>query len=127
MADKKSIRPSIPSAQVKKQMSEEEKFQNAVIRPIIKLQHHLLFLFLKGYFTKNKIVLPHHSETEAVKNIETLFAKNKSFRVELRGFVIGLFTEEEYEEYLPLSSELNKRIHQMIKERVLSQLDFFTT
>ena len=44
---KKSIRPEIKTIASTEGMSEEEKFQNETLRPIIKLQHDLLLNFLR--------------------------------------------------------------------------------
>ena len=42
----KSIRPVIATAQVNDSMSVDECFQNGTLRPIIKMQNHLLILVL---------------------------------------------------------------------------------
>ena len=47
-----------------------------------------------------------------------LFKSNTPLKTELRGLILGLFTLEEFKEYLSLSSQLNKRISNMIKQRI---------
>ena len=46
---KKQLRPAIPSIAKKDNISTEEKFQNEVLRPIIKLQNNLI----SSYFEHN--------------------------------------------------------------------------
>ena len=46
--NKISIRPQIPTALVNENMTLEEKFQNTTLRPVIKMQHDLLFLRLES-------------------------------------------------------------------------------
>ena len=48
------IRPIIPSAQVNTSQSDEENFQNAVLRPIIKLQHDLLMHHFEQHLRDRK-------------------------------------------------------------------------
>ena len=47
-----SIRPIISSALVKDNMSEDERFQNKTLRPIIKLQNDLFLAVFKNYIRK---------------------------------------------------------------------------
>ena len=47
---------------IKEDTSELEYFQNITIRPIIKMQHHLLILSLNNYLRKRKISLENLSE-----------------------------------------------------------------
>ena len=46
--DLKRIRPEVPKALVHDQMSDEERFQNATLRPIVKLQNPLLIEVFKS-------------------------------------------------------------------------------
>jgi hypothetical protein len=47
------------------------------------------------------------------------------FRNSLKGMVIGQFTIEEYELYIINSSALNKRMMNIVKERLLSSIQLF--
>ena len=44
------------------------------------------------------------------------------FRNSLKGIIIGQFTLEEYELYILNSSALNKRMMQIVKERIKSNI-----
>ena len=65
------------------------------------------------------------SELKKNQFIEASIQKDIKFRNALKGMVIGLFTVEEYAEYLKNSSNLNKRMMNMLIERLKSQLMLF--
>ena len=54
--DLKSIRPDILSATINDDMSIDERFQNLVLRPVVKLQNDLLIEVLRNYISKHKSV-----------------------------------------------------------------------
>jgi hypothetical protein len=47
------------------------------------------------------------------------------FRNSVKGMIIGQFTVEEYEVYIKNSSALNKRMVNLIKERLVSNIQLF--
>ncbi|MFY7743043.1 MAG: glyoxalase [Flavobacterium sp.] len=105
--------------------SAEERFQNATIRPILKLQNDLFIEVFKNYITKHKNDFYSYSIEKKNQFIEASIQKDIKFRNALKGMVIGLFTVEEYAEYLKNSSNLNKRMMNMLIERLKSQLMLF--
>ncbi|TVZ51618.1 glyoxalase [Dokdonia sp. Hel_I_53] len=123
--DIKRIRPEIPSARITEGMSDDEHFQNATLRPIVKLQNPLLIAVFKNYVAKHKNVFYDLSIEKRVTYIENSIQKDMKFRNSMKGMVIGLFTVKEYEEYIQNSSALNKRMMNIVKERLLSQIQLF--
>jgi hypothetical protein len=115
---KKQIRPEIPSITASENYSVEERFQNEVLRPIIKLQHDLILACFAHYLTQKKVKLDELNDAEKANLTRKLFKTDSRLRNELRGLITGLFTLEEYKEYLGLSSALNKRISTMIHQRI---------
>jgi len=120
-----SIRPIISSALVKDNMSEDERFQNKTLRPIIKLQNDLFLAVFKNYIKKYKNVFYNLSLEKKMIYIENAIQKNIKFRNSLKGMVIGQFTTNEYETYVQNSSALNKRIMNIIMERLKDQVQLF--
>ena len=51
-----SLRPEIPTARITSDMSEDERFQNQTLRPIIKLQNFLIISVFKNYIGKHNKV-----------------------------------------------------------------------
>ncbi|MDX1363021.1 MAG: glyoxalase [Arenibacter latericius] len=119
------IRPLIPNAVVTDNMSTGEKFQNKTLRPILKLQNALLVMVLKNYITKHKNGFYGLSLEERLFFIENSIQKDIKFRNSLKGIIIGQFTEEEYRLYTQDSSALNKRMMQMVIERLKDQIQLF--
>ena len=116
------LRPEIPSAKVTPMMSDEEYFQNTTLRPIAKLQNELLIKVFKNYVRKHKNVfysLPIQKRLEYVGNS---IQKDMKFRNSLKGIMIGQFTIQEYEVYTENSSALNKRMMNLVKERIKSNI-----
>ena len=120
-----SIRPIISSALVTKNMSAEERFQNKTLRPIIKLQNDLFLAVFKNYIKKYKNVFYNLSLEKKMIYIENAIQKNIKFRNSLKGMVIGQFTTDEYETYCQNSSALNKRIMNIVMERLKDQVQLF--
>lgn len=121
----KRIRPEIISAKIKENMSAEEHFQNLVLRPIIKFQNELIIEVFKNYVVKYKSVFYDLSLQKRQDYIENLVQKDMKFRNSVKGMIIGLFTVEEYLIYIENSSALNRRMMNMIKERLLSNMQLF--
>ena len=115
-----SIRPQIPTALVNENMSLEEKFQNTTLRPVIKMQHDLLFLRLESELSQAAF----QNLTRAAKKhfIQTILFKGNAIRSEVVGLISGCFTLEEYTFYRENSKTINKRIIQIIIERVINTL-----
>ena len=122
----KSIRPIIASAQVNDSMSLDECFQNATLRPIIKMQNHLLIVVFRNYISKRKNVFYGLSLPNQLAYIDNTINKDMKFRNSVKGMIIGQFTVEEYEVYIQSSSALNKRMMTIVKERLVSNIQLFT-
>ena len=119
------IRPQIPSARILDSMSAEEYFQNSTLRPIAKLQNELLLDMFRNYVRKHKNVFYALSVEKRLDYIENAIHKDMKFRNSLKGMVIGLFTVEEYTLYIQNSSALNKRMMNIVKERLLDHIQVF--
>ncbi|PRX55027.1 glyoxalase [Flagellimonas meridianipacifica] len=116
------IRPEIPKARIHDNMSMEEHFQNKTLRPIIKMQNVLLVEVFKNYVRKHKGVFYELSNEKKLSYIEKSIQKDIKFRNSLKGIIIGQFTVEEYTVYITNSSALNKRMMNMVIERLKDQL-----
>lgn len=108
--------------QISDQSSAEEVFQNATLRPILKLQNDLILLVFQNYIMKNKIPFNNFSVDKKMSTIETIIAKDIQLQNTLKGIVISLFTSDECVFYFNTVSSCNKRIKAMLIERLQSQL-----
>ena len=116
------LRPIIPSAQITSGMCDDEKFQNQTLRPVVKLQNDLLVAAFRNYVVKHKNVFYDLSLLKRLEYIENAIQKDMKFRNSLKGIIIGQFTLAEFETYIQNSSALNKRMMDIVKERLKSNI-----
>ena len=116
---KLSIRPILTFE--KEAESEFEKFQNEVLRPILKLQHDLLVEIFKTYVDKRKGAFDKLSEKEQMVYIDQSVRKDMKFKHYLEGIVSGMFTLEEYARFMENEEELTKRMVNLLVQRLQSQ------
>ncbi len=110
---------------VNEQSSAEESFQNKTLRPILKFQNDLFIEVFTNYAVKQKGVFFTLSPEKKMAYIENTIQRDIKLRNSLKGMVIGLFTTDEYVEYIKNSSNLNKRMMNMLIERLKSQVLLF--
>jgi len=95
-----------------------EAFQNDVLRPILKFQHELFLAeanahpLLKRCFQKETI-------EQQRQELKQFFGKNAAVKYVLIGMVIGLMTNEEFVVYLTDKSTYDKRLTNMLMERLI--------
>ena len=82
------IRPIIKSAIINSNMSFDEQFQNATLRPVIALQNNLLIEVFKNYIVKRKNVFYELSSEKQVDYIDHAIHKDMKFRNSIKGMII---------------------------------------
>ncbi|WP_417941594.1 glyoxalase [Flavobacterium sp. RS13.1] len=110
---------------VSAQSSSDEIFQNQTIRPILKLQNDLFIAVFINYVNKNKADFYSYPVEKKLQTIENSIQKDIKFRNSLKGIVMALFTIEEYNTYIQNSSSLNKRMMNLLTDRLKSQVQLF--
>jgi hypothetical protein len=110
---------------VSNQSSSDELFQNEVLRPILKLQNDLFIASFLNYISKYKRDFYTKTVENKLSIIENAIQKDIKFRNSLKGMIIGLFTTDEYMLYIQNSSSLNKRMMNLLIERLKSQVQLF--
>ncbi len=120
-----AIRPIIKSIIISQNMSDEERFQNITLRPVIKLQNELFIQVFRNYIAKHKNVFYQLTIEKRLNYIENAVHKDIKFRNSIKGMIIGQFTTEEYEKYILNSSALNKRMMTIVKQRLQSNIQLF--
>lgn len=98
--------------------SDIEKFQNKVIRPVIKMQHHLLILLFEDYIKQMKIDFSNLTQEKQNERISIVLQKDINFKNILLGCIIGHFSSKELIFFSNNSSDLKRRIIQIIKQRL---------
>lgn len=119
------IRPVLKKTLEFDTMSIEERFQNSTLRPVIKLQNPLLIEVFRNYINKHKGVFYELGLEKRLAYMENALMKDQKFRNALKGMIIGQFTVEEYLNYIKNSSSLNKRMVQLLLDRLKDQVQLF--
>lgn len=100
-----------------------EYFQNTTLRPIIKFQSDQIFRLAKDQLHRLDPQFPLLKQLRQREMIRSLFKTNTPFQQIMINIIVALLTQEETEAYLAERKEYNKRILQMIEERLNSQLE----
>lgn len=116
------VRPILPNSLTEGDLKEEELFQNMVLRPIIKMQHDILILRVKSYFLSKRVVFNVMDKKKRTLAIEQAFLNDQPFKKEIQGIVIGQLSQDEFQQYLKFEKSVNKRIFQMVKNRMLDSI-----
>ena len=119
------MRPQILNATVEQQTTDEERFQNLTLRPIIKLQRQLILDVFGNYIAKHKNVFLELSPERRMDYIENAIHKDMKFRNSIKGMIIGHFTLNEFQDYRRNSSALNKRMMQLVKNMLIDHIQVF--
>ena len=93
-----------------------ELFQSEVLRPILKYQHQILLKIFQNYILNQKIDATKLSR----EKIAQIIQKNMQVRYSLFGTIIGLFIMEEMDFFIENQDLLQKRLLQMVIERIAS-------
>ena len=107
---------------IKENMSALELFQNQTLRPVIKMQHDLLIASFNTYKAKRKIDFSSLTDQKKRSKTKAVFVKDINYKNLTLGFIIGAFSLEEFAYYSLNASELNKRIIQIVIQRVQDSL-----
>lgn len=114
----KSLRPEIFSEQIT--WNEIETFQNEVLRPILKYQHDIVIQLTLQESLFQKQISTISSIQQKRDLIKRFFLSQPNFKYFLIGQICGLLTSTEFEYYLNSKKELDKRISNMLADRILS-------
>lgn len=116
------VRPKLPDSLTEGKLKEEELFQNMVLRPVIKMQHDVLILRVKSYFTSKRVMFNVMDKKKRTLAIEKAFLGDNAFKKEIQGMVLGQLDTTEYQRYLKYERTMNKRIIQMVRNRMLDSV-----
>lgn len=96
----------------------EEQFQNNTLRPIMKLQAPLLQAVLRMFLTKRKVKIYEAPAAEKIAKVKEMVTRDNRLRGLLFGIALGQFTAEEMNYYVAHESEVNRRMTNLLVERL---------
>lgn len=111
------LRPRIDTEN--KTSTEVEKFQNDVLRPILKFQHPLFEIEVANNILINKLLQKQITVEKKRYLIKGIISKT-AVKYQLVGQITGFLTEKEYQYYYTKKNEIDKRIFAMLLDRILS-------
>ena len=113
----KELRPLIETEN--KTVTEIERFQNEVLRPILKFQHTIFEIEVSNNPLLEKLL-----KQELTAERRRFLIKGIVSKIELKnqllGQITGLLTNSEYQFYYSKKKEMDKRIFAMLLDRFLS-------
>ena len=116
------VRPTLPESLTQGALKEEELFQNMVLRPVIKMQHDILILRVQSHFLSKKVVFHMLDKKKRINAIESAFQNDNQFKKEIQGMILGQLNTDEFQSYLKSERSMNKRIIQMVRNRMLDSI-----
>jgi hypothetical protein len=93
-----------------------------VLRPILKFQNAWIMTFILANQQFNQLRKKQQTNEQLQVFILDYIGKQNALKNQLIGSVIGLLTEEELVFYFTNQSDLNKRIYQMICQRIFDNI-----
>lgn len=116
------VRPKLPDALTDGELKEEELFQNMVLRPLIKMQHDLLIMRVKSHFSSKRVLFNVMDNKKRTEAIIKAFQSDHNLKKEIQGMITGQLSLVEFQQYLQMERSLNKRIIQMVRNRMIDSL-----
>lgn len=113
----KALRPLIDTED--KTITEVEKFQNEVLRPILKFQHSLFEIEVTNNPLIEKLLRQELTAERKRILVKGIISKTE-LKYQLLGQITGLLTSNEYQFYIKNKKEIDKRVFSMSLDRILS-------
>ncbi|MCC6727653.1 MAG: glyoxalase [Saprospiraceae bacterium] len=117
------LRPTIQANLEENPKNSAGHFQNATLRPILKLQNELLLQMFRHYLQKTKGSFFLLSAPKQLEFIANSIRSDLRFRNLLTGVVVGHFTETEMAVFIEQEQELSRRIADLLIQRLSDQVD----
>lgn len=86
----------------------------------MKLQHDLIVAVFAAFLTKRKVKLDQLPANQRWEKIKELVTRDNRLRGLLFGMAIGQFTSDEMAHYLENEGDANRRMTNLLMERLLS-------
>ncbi len=102
-----------------------EKFLHETLRPVLKLLNNHLIIITQSVLNDKNISIQNFSELLKKRKIIQILNKDITLKNALANMAIGYFNETELSFYLENKKEVNKRLHALIQQRILSQIEEF--
>jgi hypothetical protein len=102
-----------------------EFFQSSTLRPILKFQNEILLSYFKHYLYSFHPKFKAFNKAIQVNLVRDLIKKNHEIKSKIAHLVVAMFTIDELNFYTENKKEIDKRLNELIIERINSQLEWF--
>jgi hypothetical protein len=116
-----SIRPTLNVSVANS--SSIEIFQTETLRPILKLQNPLIISYTKYFLKQNCKYFNALKSDEQKRYIRQSFKRDPQLSAGLKQLIIAFFTLDELSFYFEQKAEINRRLSELLIERVCSQIE----
>ena len=103
--------------------TEQERFQNLTLRPILKLQSPLMVEHFKAYLHQCSPRFNAWGQDAQKAHIREVILKDVGLKNDMVTFAVGMLTMDEYRFYHSNRYQLKKRIVQMVISRLQDRLE----
>jgi NAD-specific glutamate dehydrogenase len=103
---------------------QSEQFQNTTLRPILKFQNGIILAQFKKYLAKFKPTFNAYNQSAQRNYIEDVLKTDPKIKNSLIASVVSMMTLDEYEFYCTNKIDANKRIVQMLTQRLKDHLEY---
>jgi hypothetical protein len=86
------------------------------------MQHEIILAYIRSNEQLTEILSKKGSRTDFQSKVHTFISKQQDIKNQLSGMILGMLTEPEFIFYREHQNELNKRISQMISQRISDTL-----
>lgn len=103
---------------------DEGRFQQEILRPILKAKHEQFIQFVKAYRPLKSLLCQDISESDKREKLKKWFSVNLGFRSQMIGLVVSKFDVSQTSFYLLNKEKVDRRIMDMLLTRLISVKDW---
>lgn len=117
-----SLRPIIDGIQNDALHSPEEIFQHRVLRPLLKLHNDRLVSLFAHYIRQRKQQWDKLTPKAQAAYIEHAIKTDQRLQERYMGVIMGWLTHREFDEYVTMDKEINRRMRTLLIQRLQDQM-----
>ena len=116
-----ALRPTITAELPEAPAATADDLLHRALRPILKLHNARLLALVADYARDYRLPLASAAPTDQQRLLDELLRRNARLQHTLTGLTTAFFTQAEYQFYRRHRPEINRRLLELVRQRVLSQ------
>ncbi|WP_165822086.1 hypothetical protein [Hymenobacter edaphi] len=118
----RGLRPAVDAAPASPPELTADTLLHAALRPILKLHNARLLRLVADFARDYRLPLPGAAPADQARLLEELLRRNQRLQHTAVGLVTALLTMPEYEYYRHHRAEVNRRLLELLRQRVATQV-----